>query len=65
MAPEGYLASGNAYTDRYDQITTAIVRKTKCVDDTSLCDKELADNWWRLIDYLKCIIASHQVGDHL
>ena len=46
-----YLASGGAYTRRYDEIIIDIPRKTKCVDDTVLWDEKLADHWWRMIDY--------------
>ena len=52
VAPQGYLASGDAYTRRYDEIIVDIPRKTKCVDDTVLWDMNLADHWWRMIDYL-------------
>ena len=53
VAPQGYLASGDAYTRRYDEIIIDIPRKTKCVDDTVLWDEILADHWWRMIDYLE------------
>ena len=43
MAPQGNLASEDAYTRRYDKIIIYIPRKTKCVDDTVLCDENLAD----------------------
>lgn len=32
--PQGFLASGDAYTSRYDDIIKDIPRKVKCVDDT-------------------------------
>ena len=51
MAPQGYLASGNAYTRRYDKIIIDIPRKTKCVN--VLWGEELVDNWWFMIDYLE------------
>ena len=35
-APQGYLAAGDAYTERFDRIITDIPNKTKCVDDTVL-----------------------------
>ena len=35
-APQGYLAAGDAYTERFDRIISDIPRKTKCVDDTVL-----------------------------
>ena len=33
-APQGYIASGDGYTRRYDEITSLVPNKTKCVDDT-------------------------------
>ena len=46
------MASGDAYTRRYDENIIDVPKKTKCVDDTVLWDKKLADHWWRIIDYL-------------
>ena len=34
--PQGYIASGDAYTSRYDSIIADVQRKVKCVDDTLL-----------------------------
>lgn len=53
VAPQGYMASGDGYTHRYDRIITDIPRKTKCVDDTALWDNDLEQHWWRMIDYLE------------
>ena len=53
MAPQGFLASGDEYTRRYDDIKILVPRKTKCVDDTVLLDEKLADHWWCMIDYLE------------
>ena len=33
-APQGYIASGDGYTRRYDEIVSSIPNKTKCIDDT-------------------------------
>jgi hypothetical protein len=35
-APQGYIASGDGYTRRYDEIVTDIPNKTKCIDDVLL-----------------------------
>ena len=35
-APMGFVASGNAYTQRYDLIMAGIPRLTKCIDDALL-----------------------------
>ena len=53
VAPQGYLASGDAYTHRYDEIIIDIPRRTKCVHHTILWDEKLADHWWRMIGYLE------------
>ena len=52
VAPQGFVASGDGYTYRYDEILVDVPRKTKCVDDTALWDAELEKHWWRMIDYL-------------
>ena len=44
VAPQGYLASGDAYTRGYDEIVVDIPRKTKYVDDTSIWVMQLADH---------------------
>ena len=33
-APQGYTASGDGYSRRYDEIVSTIPNKTKCIDDT-------------------------------
>lgn len=35
-APQGYIASGDGYTRRYDQIVAGIKDHTKCIDDALL-----------------------------
>ena len=57
VAPQGFLASGDGYSRRYDKIIADVERKTKVVDDTLLWDSEnsLEDHWWRVIDFLDLI----------
>ncbi|XP_066936345.1 uncharacterized protein [Clytia hemisphaerica] len=57
VAPQGFLASGDGYSRRYDEIIADVERKTKVVDDTLMWDSEnaLADHWWRVIDFLDLI----------
>ena len=55
VAPQGYLASGDGYTHRYDKIIADIPRKTKCVDDTAMWDDAIEPHWWRMIDFLDLI----------
>ena len=40
--PQGFLAAGDAYTARYDDITKDFVRKEQCVDDTLLYDETIS-----------------------
>ena len=35
-APQGYMASGDGYSRRYDEVVADIGNKTKCVNDTLL-----------------------------
>ena len=53
MAPQGYIASGDAYAHRYDRVIADVLRKTKIVDDTLLWDakESLETHWWRVLDY--------------
>merc|ERR1711994_840436 len=39
-APQGFKASGDGYTRRYDEIIADVERKTKAVDDTALWDAD-------------------------
>ena len=55
VAPQGFLASGDGYTRRFDEVITDVPRKTKCVDDTLLWDTELELHWWRMIDFLELL----------
>ena len=50
--PQGYLASGDAYTRRYDEITKDVKRKVKIVDDTLLYDSTIEEAFWAAWDYL-------------
>ena len=51
-APQGYMAAGDGYNQRYDNIIADVQRKTKCVDDVCMWDTTLEEHWWRVIDYL-------------
>ena len=52
MAPQGFIAAGDGYNQRYDHLISSIPRKTKCVDDVVLWDETIEEQWWRTIDYL-------------
>ena len=40
-APQGYIASGDGYTRRYDDIVAGIPNHTKCVDDCLLWEADI------------------------
>ena len=40
IAPQGYLASGDGYNQRYDTIIADVPRITKCVDDVLMWDDD-------------------------
>ena len=50
--PQGYLASGDAYTRRYDEIIKNIPRKVKIVDDTLLYDASIEESFYHSFDFL-------------
>ena len=51
-APQGFLASGDGYNQRYEQLIEDMDRRTRCVDDLCLWDGDLAAHWWRVIRYM-------------
>ena len=55
VAPQGFVGSGDGYTDRYDRIIVETPRKTKCVDDTALWDDMIREHWWRMVDHLELL----------
>ena len=50
--PQGYLASGDAYTRRYDEIVKDVLRKVKIIDDTLLYDNTIEGAFFSAWDYL-------------
>ena len=52
VAPQGYMASGDFYTRRYDEILTDIPRKKKIIDDALLWDETIAESFFHTIDFL-------------
>ena len=51
-APQGYIASGDGYTRRYDEITSSIPNKTKCVDDTLLWSDTIEESFFQAANWL-------------
>ena len=50
--PQSYLASGGAYTWRYDEIIKDIPHKVKIVDDTLLYDPSIEGSSYHTFDFL-------------
>ena len=50
--PQGFKASGDAYTKAYYDMTVDIPRKAPCVDDTLLWDNDIESSFWHTVDYL-------------
>ena len=51
--PQGYIASGDAYTRRYDAIIADVKNKVKCIDDTLLWSDTIKESYIQTINYLK------------
>jgi len=51
-APQGYVASGDGYTRRYDEIVANIPNKTKCVDDVLLWNQSLKELFFETANWL-------------
>jgi hypothetical protein len=52
-APMGFHASGDAYTRRFDDITSGFERVSRCVDDSLLTDRSIEEAFYHTFDYLK------------
>ena len=50
--PQGYFASGDAYTQRTDKLTENVKRKLKIIDDTLLHDETIEQSFFHTWDYL-------------
>ena len=61
--PQGYFASGDAYTHRTDNITADVERKVKIVDDSLLYDYTIEDSFNHTWDYLKLCAENGMVAN--
>ncbi|XP_063859146.1 uncharacterized protein LOC135100114 [Scylla paramamosain] len=53
--PMGHCAAQDAFTKRLDDVMSDVPRKIKCVDDTLLHDKSVAEAFWHTYGFLqKC-----------
>ena len=51
-APQGYIASGDGYSRRYDEIVAHIENKTKCIDDTLLWSRSIEECFYQAVNWL-------------
>ena len=52
VAPQGYIASGDAYSRRYDEIVSDIPNKSKCIDDTILWSGNIEESFFQAVKWL-------------
>ena len=50
--PQGYLAAGDAYTERFDKIISDVENKTKCVDDVVMWSNSIQDSFLQTCKFL-------------
>ena len=51
--PQGYHGTGDAYTRRYDDITSDEERYVRCIDDGCLWDDGIEQSFWHTFDHIK------------
>ncbi|RLC10820.1 MAG: hypothetical protein DRI57_19865, partial [Deltaproteobacteria bacterium] len=51
-APQGYIASGDGYSRRFDEIVSDFPQKTKCIDDALLWSYNLEDCFFQACQWL-------------
>ena len=51
-ALQGFLASGDAYTRRFDEIISNVKNKTKCIDDVLLWEEDIEKAFFQTCDFL-------------
>ena len=52
VAPQGYIASGDGYTRRFDEIVADVQRKTKCIDDALLWSDTIQQAFFDAVHWL-------------
>ena len=53
VAPQGFLASGDAYNQRFDQIIADFPNKVKCVDDTCMWASSIRESFFQTCRWLE------------
>ena len=51
-APQGYIASGDGYTRRFDEIVAGFPHKTTCIDDTLLWSESIEEAFYQVVNWL-------------
>ena len=59
-APQGYIASGDGYSRRFDELVSHVPNKTKCVDDTLLWATDLENSFYQAVDWLD-LCGQHRI----
>jgi len=49
-APQAYIASGDGYSRRFDEIVSHIPNKTKCIDDMLLWVNNLTKSFFKAVE---------------
>ena len=52
VAPQGFLASGDGYTQRFDSIIAEFKNKVKCVDDTCMWESDIKEAFFQSCQWL-------------
>lgn len=52
VAPQGYIASGDAYTHRFDEVVAEFPNKVKCIDDTLLWADSIEESFFQAVRWL-------------
>lgn len=52
VAPQGYIASGDGYTRRFDEIVSDVPRKVKCIDDACLWSESIEEAFHHAVQWL-------------
>ena len=60
-APQGYIASGDGYSRRFDEIVSHVPNKTKCIDDTLLRADNLSENFTQAVNPDKFVFGADTV----
>ena len=55
VAPQGFRASGDGYTARYDEVTKDVTNCKRCVDDTLLFENTIEENFFKTCEYIHLV----------